>query len=71
MFSRLRRLISGPPKKKRRHTACKQSVENRSSANPTEEELSEFEKPYAGPQTGELVERYSGESWLDLVVAAY
>lgn len=62
MFSRLRRMILAPPKKKHRHTTSKRNVENRGNANPTKEELSEFEKSYAGPQTSELMERCSSES---------
>lgn len=64
MFSILRRLISGRPREKRRRTRCKQTEEDRARprANPTDEELSEFERSYAEPQTGELMERYLGES---------
>lgn len=45
-----------------RNTSCKPESRKEDKSLPSVEDLEKFETSYAGPQTGELLERYSGES---------
>lgn len=60
---RFRGFVGGSSSKPRCRASnpSKQLLRDKHASLPTEEELTAFEISYAGPQTAELVERYSGQ----------